>query len=357
MRRPLRPSLTEHVFSVQTEEYVGRFARELTSYNVKSVRDVDWSTHPGWIKDLFVPSVSETMFKQLLTDLQLEQLQTLMTFALQNRADNELYWAFDFIVTLQPFMVDMISTCLHKNPSLVYVLLKAYPPTESLLLHEQLVDLKVSILRAILRAANALGVATLVALQKIAESINNMETSEYVELLMLAALSIRPKTLLQETLLVLHESTSASREGSPATAYLHKHALAIAFDCAEEAADVCPCDDTGRPRNTKSSYPVLRLVQTEGSDEGHVDVHFRVDLSVSIRLHSHVRLQCVSDPDNAFIDRAAVDGVVTKAFRGEITVELFHPLPPEFAVMQWRIFDAGSLGMSSSFSVYLTKVT
>ena len=332
------------VFSVQTEEYVGRFARELIPYNVKSVRDVDWSAHPKWIKDLFVPRLSEVMFKQLLPDLQHEQLQTLMTFALQHRADNELYWTFDLIVTLQPLKVDMINTCLHKNPSLVYVLLKAYPPTDSLLLPEQLGDLKIPILRAIIRSANALGVATLVALEKIAQSINNMEMNEYVELLILVALSIRPKTLLQETLLVLHESTSASREGSPATAYLHKHALAIAFDCAEEAADVCPCDDTGRPRNTKSSYQVLRLIQTEDSDEGHVDVHFRVDLSVPIRLHSHVRLQCVSDPQNAFIDRAVVDGVVTKAFRGEITVELFHPLPPEFAEMQWRIFDAGSLG-------------
>ncbi|KAF8439377.1 RNA dependent RNA polymerase-domain-containing protein [Boletus edulis BED1] len=342
---------------VQTEEYVRRFARELTPYNVKSVRDVDWSAHPEWMKDLFVPRNSEEMmFKQLLSDLQHQQLQTLMTFALQHRADNELYWTFDFIVALQPLVVDMIITCLHQNPALVYVLLRAYPPTESLLLPEQLVDLKVPILRAILRSANSLGVATLVALEKISQSVNNMEMSEYAELLMLAALSIRPKTLLQETLLVLHESTSASREGSPATAYLHKHALAVAFDCAEEAADTCPCDDTGRPRSTKSSYPVLRLVQAEDGAEGHVDVHFRVDLSVPIRLHSHVRLQCVSDPENAFIDRAVVDGVVTKSGRGEITVEMFHTLPPEFAVMQWRIFDAGSLATARAMMDALTKL-
>lgn len=200
-------------------------------------------------------------------------------------------------------------------------MLKAYPPTEIQFLPEQLVDLKVPIPRDILRAANTLGVATFVALEKIVQSINGMEPSEYVELLMLAVLS-------------MHESTSVSRKGSPATAYLYKHALAIAFVCAEEAADVCPCDDTGRPRNAKSSYPVLRLVQAEDSDEGHVDVHFRVELSVPIRLHSHVRLQCVSDSNNAFVDRAVVVGVVTKAARGEITVELFHPLPPEFAVMQ-----------------------
>lgn len=333
-------------YSVQTEEYIGRFSRELIPYNVRSVRDVDWSSHPGWIKDLFVPRASETTFKDFLSDLQQEQFLTVMTFAHQHRADNELYWTFEFIVALQPLMVDSIITCLQANPALVYVLLKAYPPTESLVLHEHLVNLQVPVSRAILRAANALGVATLVALEKIAQSINDMQTTEYVELLMLAALSIRPKTLLQETLLVLHEATSASREGSPAKTYFHKHALAIAFDCAEEATDACPCDDTGRPRNTKSSYPVLRLIQAENSDEGHVDVHFRVDLAVPVRLHSHVRLQCVSDPENAFIDRAVVDGVVTKAARGEVSVELFHPLPPEFEVMQWRIFDAGSLGMS-----------
>lgn len=72
----------ECIFSVQTEVFVGRFARELTSYNINSVQDVDWSTHSQWIKELLVPRVSETMFKRLLSDLQHEQLQTLMTFAL-----------------------------------------------------------------------------------------------------------------------------------------------------------------------------------------------------------------------------------------------------------------------------------
>ncbi|KAF9226166.1 RNA-directed RNA polymerase [Gyrodon lividus] len=339
---------------VSTEEYIGRFDRELTSYSLQSVANVAWSSHPGWVKDLFVPRNSEEVFKELLSDLTQEQLQTLIRFSLQHRADNETYWTFSVIINSLPLHVDTISSCMEKCPPLVYVLLKAYPPTESLLLPEPLIPLGVSIIRAVLRAANSLGVATLVALEKLAKSIDDIGTDQYIDLLMLAALSIRPKTLVQETLIVLHESTSASMEDDPATAYLHKHALAVAFDCAEEAADTCPCDDTGRPRNSRTSYPVKQILPA--GDEGHVNIHFRVDMGVPIRLHSHVRLQCVSDPDNAFVDRAVLDGVVTKAARGEITVELFHPLPPEFSEMQWKIYDAGSLATARAMIDSLTKL-
>ncbi|KIJ58833.1 hypothetical protein HYDPIDRAFT_101927 [Hydnomerulius pinastri MD-312] len=339
---------------VHTEEYIGRFDRERTSYNINSVRSVDWTLHPEWLKDLFVPRNSEELFKQLLPDLALEQLHTLVTFSLQHRADNELYWTFSAIIGSLPLQVGSTSSCIERHPPLVYVLLKEYPPTESLSLPEALIPLAAPILRAILRAANSLGVATLVALEKITESINNISTDLYIDLLMLAALSIRPKTLVQETLIVLHESTLASRETDHAAAYLHKHALAVAFDCAEEAADTCPCDDTGRPRKSASSYPVQQILP--GGDGGHIKVHFRVDMGVPVRLHSHVRLQCVSDPDNAFVDRAVLDGVVTKAARGELTVELFHPLPPEFAEMQWKIYDAGSLATARAMMDSLTKL-
>ncbi|KAF9237759.1 RNA dependent RNA polymerase-domain-containing protein [Melanogaster broomeanus] len=300
---------------VPTEEYIGRFDRELTSYNLKSVQSADWSSHPQWLKDVFVPRNSEEVFKALLTDLTHEQLQTLMTFSLQHRADNETYWTFGVIIDAIPLQVDAISSCIEKCPPLVYMLLKAYPPTEDLSLPDPLIPLGVSVIRAVLRAANGLGVATLVALEKLAKSINDLGTGQYIDLLMFAALSIRPKTLVQETLILLHESTAASMADDPATAYLHRHALAVTFDCAEEAADTCPCDDTGRPRNTRTSYPVKQLLPA--GDDAHVNVHFRVDMGVPIRLHSHVRLQCE---------------------------------------MQWKIFDAGSLATARAMMDSLTKL-
>ncbi|KAF9237766.1 hypothetical protein BU15DRAFT_37345, partial [Melanogaster broomeanus] len=97
----------------------------------------------------------------------------------------------------------------------------------------------------------------------------------YIDPLMLAALSIRPKTFVQEALILLHESTAASLADDSATAYLHRHALAVTFDCAEAAADTCPCDDTGRPRNTRTSHPIKEL--PPAGDDAPVNVHFRVD--------------------------------------------------------------------------------
>ncbi|KAH7881903.1 RNA-directed RNA polymerase [Phlebopus sp. FC_14] len=339
---------------VQTEQYISRFSRDLTSYTLKSVEKADWATNPQWLKDIFVPRHSEDVFKQLLSDLTIEQLEIVMTFALQHHADNELYWTFSTVVGLLPLPLDGIRSWIERHPPLVYVLLQAYPPTESASLPEPLVTLSASVLRAILRSANSLGMATLVALEKIAESISNLGTDQYIELLNLAALSIRPKTLVQEALILLHESRSATNAIDPASPYLHKHALAVAFDCAEEAADTCPCDDNGRPRKSKLCFPVQRLLSAE--DDGHVKVYLRVDLNVSIRLHSHVRFQCVSNAENAFIDRAVLDGVVTKATRGELVVELFHPLPPEFAEMQWNIYDAGSLATARAMVDSLTKL-
>ena len=265
-----------------------------------------------------------------------------MTFSLQHRANNELYWSFDVAISTLP-LHPQVKTWIERYPPLVYVLLKAYPPTEEMTLPEPISEMCFSIFKSILRAANELGIATLVGLEKIAQSIKDLPTKDYTESLMLAALSIRSKTLFQETLLVLHESRRVAEVADAAATYLHKHLLAVAFDCAEEAADTCPCDDNGKPRRGQKSYPVQRVLPTE--DYSEVKVHLRVDLSIPVRLHSHVRLLCVSNPEHGWVDKAVLDGVVTKATRGEMTVELFHPLPPEAPDMQWNIYEAGSIGM------------
>lgn len=338
---------------VETEQYIRRFGRDLTSYELKTVKAVDWTDRPGWLKDLFVPRQSEDEFKELLTDLTQEQLETLMNFSLEHRAYTELYWSFNFIINSVPLRSNVVSW-IDKYPRLVYVLLKAYPPTETTELPEPLSMMCTAIVRAIVRSANDLGIATLVGLEKIAGSINDLRTDQYTELLMLTALSIRPKTLFQEALLVLHESRLATREADKAAAYLHKQALAVAFDCAEEAADTCSCDESGRPRKTQGSYPVQRVIPAEN---GEAKIHLRVDLNVPIRLHSHVRLRCMSNPENGWVDQAVNDGIISKATRGELTVQLFHPLPPEAPEMQWNIYDAGSIATAQAMIDALTRLS
>lgn len=274
-----------------------------------------------------------------------------MTFSLQHRAENELYWSFGVTIGTLPLR-PQVGTWIEKCPPLVYVLLKAYPPTEEKALPEPVSHLCFFIVKSILRSANELGIATLVGLEKIAQSIKDLPTEDYMQLLMIAALSIRPKTLFQETLLTLHESRCVLDWADVASAYLHKQLLAVAFDCAEEAADACPCDDNGKPRRGQRSYPVQQVLPTE--DHGKVKIHLRVDLSIPVRLHSHIRLLCVSNPAHGWVNKAVLDGVVTKATRGEMTVDLFHPLPPEASDMQWNIYEAGSIGEAIFFDIIIT---
>lgn len=174
---------------------------------------------------------------------------------------------------------------------------------------------------------NALG---LVALEKIVQTINIIETGEYAELL--AALSIRPKTLVQGAL-VLHEPKARSeKDNSP---WPTSVSTPSPSRCAEEAANVRPCEDTRKPRNAKSLfYPVLRLVGPEDSDDGR-----RKCASKSAYL-------CQSGCTRTFACPRQCFRRPTKATRGEIAVKHFHALPPEFAEMQWRILDAGILGTS-----------
>ncbi|KAG6331888.1 hypothetical protein ID866_7202 [Astraeus odoratus] len=326
---------------VQTEEYIGRFTRERTTFELKSVEKIDWVSHPKWLKDLFVPRQSEDKFKQLVTDLTHEQLGVLMNFSLQHRAENELYWSFSASIGSLPLHPD-VKSWIERYPPLVYVLLKEYPPTEDMTLPEPLSSLCTPIVSGIIRSANTLGMATLVGLEKIADSINNLPTDEYLELLKLAALSIRPKTLFQETLLVLHESKSPERENDVSAAHLYRHALNVAFDCAEEAADACPCDDSGRPRTSKGSYPVQCIIPV--GDYGEAKIHLRVDMSIPI------------ESGKWMVEQAVVDGVVTKASKGELIATLFHPLPPEVSEMQWNIYDSGSVATANAMMDALSRL-
>jgi hypothetical protein len=126
---------------------------------------------------------------------------------------------------------------------------------------------------------------------------------EYLHLLMLASLSVRSSELVQEVLLVLHECRADVMAQSPMMEYAHKHALGITFDRAEEAADECPCNDQGRPKKPRGRGPppaTVRLVPVP-DEPTQVIAHVRVDEPTPVRIHSHVRLQAVSDPEKGWV--------------------------------------------------------
>lgn len=267
-----------------------------------------------------------------------------MDFCIKYHAEDELFWTFTIIVESRP-LAPSIGTWIEKHPPLVFVLLKAHPPDNSSQLTANLFELELGIVQSIIRSANAVGIASLIALEKITATIVRLPIHDHLELLLLATLCVRPSNLVQEVLLVLNDCRAPVIAESDAMAYVHKHALAVAFDRAEEAADECPCNEQGRPRKGDSIFVKLFPVADKPMK---VVAHVRIDSPSLVRLHSHVRLMAASDPKKGWVDRPVLDAVVLQAARGEMQLQLQYPAPPEFADMQWKMYNAGSVGQSCS---------
>lgn len=337
--------------SVATEAYISRLAQQKLPYSLNRLEDVDWSEDDRmWIKQLFIPKASREKIQAVLRNKDIKDVEKVLALCLNNHAYDELFWAFYTIITpIQRMNVDVTRNWIERHPPLVYCLLKTQPPTEDRFVSPYLADLELTIIQNIIKSANQSGIASLVALEKIAASVAKVSMDEYLHLLMLASLSARSSELVQEVLLVLHECRADVMSRSPMMEYAHKHALGITFDRTEEAADECPCNDQGRPRKArgKSSPPaIVRLVPVE-DEPTQVIANVRIDDTTSVRIHSHVRLQAVSDPEKGWVGgRPVVDAVVILARKGEMKMELQYPLPPEYAQMQWRMYNAGSVGKS-----------
>ena len=302
------------------------------------------------MKDLFIPKSSKEKIQTVLRTKDIADAEKVLALCLDNHAYDELFWAFYTIITpIERMSVEVTKKWIERHPPLVYCLLKSQPPTEDLFVSPCLTDLELTIIQNIIKSANQNGIASLVALEKIAASVARVSMDEYIHLLLLASLSVRPSELVQEVLLVLHECRASVASRSPMMEYAHKHALGITFDRAEEAADECPCNDQGRPKRKGGKGPApatVRLVPVPDEPTQAV-AHVRIDEPTAVRIHSHVRLQAASDPEKGWVGgKPVVDAVVVLARKGEMTMELQYPLPPEYARMQWRMYNAGSVGES-----------
>lgn len=328
---------------MQTELKIGRFDQEVVPYALNQIQTVDWAMEPlPWLKQFFLPKQNAETTRQKLAQRTAEDIEKLMEFCIKYHAADELFWVFTIIAEVRP-LAGSIEAWLERHPPLVFVLLKAHPPDESSHLPANLLDLELQVVKSIIRSANAVGIASLVALEKITGTIAKLPTHDYLELLLLATLSVRPSNLVQEVLLVLNDCRASVIAESDALAYVHKHALAVAFDRAEEAADECPCNEQGRPRKGKDQPIFVKLFPVPDQPMT-VIAHVRIDSPSAVRLHSHVRLMAASDPEKGWVDRPVLDAVVLLAAKGEMKMELQYPAPPEFANMQWKMFNAGSVG-------------
>ena len=197
--------------------------------------------------------------KDLLLEQTPEVLEGLMDFAKRYHAEDQFFWIFDALVARGDFDKDMLEHWLDKEPLLVFVLLKRWPPSDELMLPTELTEFCLLIVKSVIRSANAVPIACLVAFEKLSASIATLDLPSVLELLELAALSVRSTNIAQEVLLVLLSCREPAMAASTAMAYAHKHALALCFEHVEEAAEECPCDEEGKPTRQRTA-PIQTFV-------------------------------------------------------------------------------------------------
>ncbi|KAJ7446567.1 RNA-directed RNA polymerase [Mycena latifolia] len=347
---------------VPTENRVRRFERQAGPYHLNDIKDIsedDWrdpDKYPAWMKAAFHPRLGVDEFRRRLDGLTPLEVERAMQFSLRYHLENETFWIFNHIISAVPLRRTDAIAWMETHPPLVFALLKAYPPIDGLLLPDEISPLATEILHSLIRSANSLGMAVLVALEKMAATVAALPLGTYFDLLWLAAGSVRAQELVQELLLVLNDCRFTSGDTSDvARRYAEKHALAIAYDRAEEAFEECPCDEDGKPRRQRTAPAHTRLSYVEG--EGlRVKAPLRIDAPTAVRLHSHVRLQAASKPDNRWIESIVLDGVVVQSMKGELTIELMHPPPPEMEVIDWNLYNAGSTATSKAMMEALLRL-
>ncbi|KAJ7022448.1 RNA-directed RNA polymerase [Mycena alexandri] len=256
---------------IPTENRVRRFQRQAAPYHLNDIKDIsedewrDEEQYPAWLKAAFHPRLHVDKFQRYLDGVTAPQLEAVMLFSLKYHLEEEIFWIFNHIMAANPLRREDVIRWMDTYPPLVFSLLKAYPPLEDFRLPDEISPLATPILNSLIRSVNTLRIAVLVALEKISASIAALPLGPYFDLLWLTAGSVRSQELVQEVLLVLNDCRLAHGDDSDtARRYGEKHALAIAFDRAEEAFEECPCDEDGKPRKQRTAPAHTRLSYVDG---------------------------------------------------------------------------------------------
>ncbi|KAI0915379.1 hypothetical protein AcV5_003869 [Taiwanofungus camphoratus] len=343
---------------VQSEEYLRRFDYTPHSFTPNTLDGFQWEDDELG-RQVFSSPKQEV--EHILSDASYQILRKYFKFAVKYHAEDQIFWIFQILMD-RDFPLDHIATCIAEYPSLSYSALKHFLPVDSVgPLPHIAAELVCPIIYNIVRSANSFGIASLAALEKLAPDVDQLDLATYFDVLWLSVLSIRAPGLVQEVLLVLHESRVTSRARSELYDYAHKFMLGIAFDRAEEAADACPCDEGGRPKRQRTAPVRAKLFPTKPTQEQVpenaelnskviVEARIRVDAQTPARIHSHVRLKVASPQEypGSGLPPAVVDAVVVRASRGELYLEMKHPLPPEYEQADWNLYHAGSIATSKA---------
>lgn len=328
---------------------------------------MDWSKHPEY-EEFFGGNLDVVQTR--LRNVSFDQLNSLMDFSLHYHADRRAFWIFEAMISSHDIMILDIAGWLLRYPHLVFTLLRCRLDADDPYLPSPFDVIRQPVLDAVILSMNDAPVAGLMALERLGSEIAELTFSQYTSLLWGASMVVRDQRTMQKTLKFLHVKRKGM-EDNPEIKYAHLQALRIALERAEDAFESCPCDELGRPSRQRNppiririhpkiprlQGPTVNTIQTDIPSMDTSDEHggpplnlplvvadIRVDKPSMARLHSHVRLTAASKPESQTVlwRREILDGIIKLSFRGEVEIELFHHPPPEYAMMEWSLYDCGS---------------
>lgn len=348
------------VDSVVTEERLKSVA-DPAPYTRKSLSNVEWSQLPDLWKTVF--TADEEKAKAVLTASGVDELNALMEFSLRHHAEMRSFTIFRALQGNASVGIDDIARWLLRYPQLVFVVLHAQLTGGTDTLPRPFDGIRQVILDAVLLFANEGHQACQFAIEKLQQDISAIDFGQYSNTLWATSMVVRHSDLVQD-LLVLLDNQRAGRNATELNQYTHTQALQIVSERAYEAAELCICNGQGYPIQKQQTTPVRVSIHPKSSNlaasakeggEGAdilaassttpvVVAEIRVDKPSSARLYSHVRLQPASKPENqpASWKEEILDGIVKGSGQYQLEIELFHHPPPEYAEMEWTMYDCGS---------------
>ncbi|EED83333.1 predicted protein [Postia placenta Mad-698-R] len=213
-----------------------------------------------------------------------------------------IFLLFDILLHREDVPFDNIDACMQQHPALTYSVLKHYLPAGLVCLPDVMAPLATFIMHNVIPSATHFRIAALAALERLAEDLARIDHAAYFGLLWSVALGVRPADLVQELLLpstfvaltalecltqdlaridraayfgLLWSVALAAGEGVDAGAarcYVYKAALRTVFDCAEEAADACLCDELGRQWRQRAAPMFTRRIPPKAKGDADAPV-------------------------------------------------------------------------------------
>ena len=109
--------------SVETEEYIRRFAHVTTTYQRNSLQAADLTVLPETLRSVFTEL--EAVVKRQLADetTAISDLDVCAEFAWTHHCEDQLFWIFDALIEHLPLNESLVGKWLDRHPLLVFCVL------------------------------------------------------------------------------------------------------------------------------------------------------------------------------------------------------------------------------------------